>query len=124
MSVVHEALKRARGEEAPVRPSLALKSPDKQPAVLFWAMLFIVIAEAIFCVREHQLRLHAEEKMRSAYLELNDVRRTASDLRELRMKVIDVEKDNLQKEKKISGLTKRLHDSEMEKIRLSEVLSK
>ena len=98
-------------------------------------MLFFVLTEAALCWREHGLRLRAEEKMRKAYLELNDVRggymlksstvrRSASELRELRAKLTEVESDNLDKEKKVSELTKRLHETEMEKIRLSEVSSK
>ncbi len=132
MSVVHEALKRAGLPEQPV---LTVKSTGKQPAWLFWVMLFFVLAESALYWREHSLRLRAEEKMRMAYLELNDargqslektgtVRRAASDLRELRLKLTGVETENLRKEKKISDLTKRLHESEMEKIRLSEFSSK
>ena len=132
MSVVHEALKRAG---SPKQPVLTVKSTGKQPAWLFWVMLFFVLAESALYWREHSLRLRAEEKMRMAYLELNDargqslektgtVRRAASDLRELRLKLTGVETENLRKEKKISDLTKRLHESEMEKIRLSEFSSK
>jgi len=144
MSVVHEALKRAGGGEPPPsstppsgeqRPSLTVKSTGKQPAWLFWTMLFLVLAEAGLYWREHSLRLRSEEKMRSAYLELNDargknlekagsVKRAASDLLDLRMKLTEVETDNLKKEKKISDLTRRLHESEMEKIKLSEFSTK
>ena len=138
MSVVHEALKRAGGKPNPPpaeQPSLTVKSAGKQPVWLFWVMLFIVLAEAALCWREHTLRVRSEEKMRMSYLELNDargqslektgtVRRAASDLRELRLKLTEVETENLKKEKKISDLTKRLHESEMEKIRLSEFSSK
>ena len=135
MSVVHEALKRAGGDAPKERPSLTVKSPGKQPAWLFWAMLFFVIAEAGLCWREHALRLHSEEKMREAYLELNDVRgknldkggtvkRAMNESLELRMKLTEVETENLKKEKKISDLTRRLHESEMEKIKLSEFSTK
>ena len=142
MSVVHEALKRAGGKKipppassSPLQPTLTVKSVGKQPAWLFWVMLFFVLAEAALCWREHILRLRSDEKMRLSYLELNDtrgqslektstVRRAASDLRELRLKLTEVETENLKKERKISDLTKRLHESEMEKIRLSEFSSK
>ncbi len=83
-------------------------------------MLFFVLAEAVLCWREHDLRLSAEEKMRMAYLELNDMRgglmlksssmrRSASELRELREKNYQLERENVEKELKISELTKRLH---------------
>lgn len=135
MSVVHEALKRAGGGAPKERPSLTVKSPGKQPAWLLWVMLFFVVAEAGLCWREHSLRLRSEEKMRAAYLELNDargqslektgtVKRAASDLLDLRMKLTEVETENLKKEKKISDLTRRLHESEMEKIKLSEFSTK
>ncbi len=147
MSVVHEALKRAGGKSNPPpapssttplsseQPALTVKSTGKQPVWLFWLMLFFVLAEAALCWREHTLRLRSEDKMRASYLELNDargqslektstVRRAASDLRELRLRLTEVETENLKKERKISDLTKRLHESEMEKIRLSEFSSK
>ena len=131
MSVIHEAVKRARGEKSPQRPALTKKSPEFKPSVLVWVLLFFLIAEAALCWREHNLRLHSEEKMHQAYLQLNDsrgeyleksdtVRRSASELRELRAKLSQVESDNLEKEKKLSGLTKEIHQTEMEKFRLED----
>ena len=133
MSVIHEAVKRARGgEESSSAPSAPLKAgkPSRKNA-LVWTLLVFVIAEAALCFREHDLRLHSEEKMRKAYLELNDTRgnyleksdtarRSASELRELRSKISEVESDNFEKEKKISMLTKQEHETEMEKFRLED----
>ena len=162
MSVLHEAIKRAREARArqggksqpsaaapPVapadapRPSLTVRSVRRAPAWIGWLMLFFLLAEGALYLRERNLRLHSEDKMRAAYLQLNDVRgeylqksdtvrRSASELRELRTKLDDalrsktelakakqaVEYDNLNKEKNVSELRKQMHEIEMSKYRL------
>ena len=91
---------------------------------LSWAMFFLVLVESAFCVREHQLRLRAEEKMKLAYLALNDVRGQSLDSQALRRQLDQalrekselarshqsLEFDNLNKEKKISKMTRELHE--------------
>jgi hypothetical protein len=151
MSVIHEAVKRARAAwqekrsqtPAPARAALTVRPAPARGAWLAWLMLFFVLAEGALYWRERALRLRSQEKMRAAYLELNDARgevlqkkqvqiRNASELRELRTKLDEalrsktevlnakqaVEYDNLDKQKKVSDLTKRAHKAEMDKFQL------
>jgi len=153
MSVIHESLKKAResrqqkdpGTPAGEGSTLTVRA-GRSPGVRFWwLMLFFVLAEGAFFIRESALRLKAEEKMKQAYLELNDVRGNSllvqkkkiqiesqvEDLRnQLKKAVLDktdllrskrsVELENLEKEKKISELTKTMHEVEMSKFQLKE----
>ena len=87
-------------------------------------MFFLVLAESVFCIAEHQQRLRAEEKMKLAYLALNDVRGQSLDSQALRRQLDQavrekneyvrlqqsLEFDNLNKEKKISKMTRELHE--------------
>ena len=159
MSVIHEAIKRARatrqeGKQSPAAPKSAAAEGigpaavvvKKEPLVLswfVWIMLFFVLAEGALYVRERSQRLRSEEKMRAAYLELNDARgdfldkkdsekRVMTDLQELESKYNaalrskaevlrskqDVEFENLDKQKKINELTKKNHELEMDKFHL------
>lgn len=153
MSVIHESLKRAREarqKKTPpvsheISPTITVRSERKAASRLVWLMSFFVLAEGAFFVRESALRQRAEEKMKQAYLELNDARGDSLDVRkkkkemesrvmdlqrELKKAVIDktelisakrsVELENLEKEKKISALTKDMHRIEMSKYQLKE----
>ena len=154
MSVIHEAIKRARAAKTapPVpspgdKPAVTVKTARQAPAWLWWLMLFFVLAEGALFLSERSRRLGAEEKMRQAYLQMNDARgeyleksvsesRAAEELRELKTKYNDalrsktqvlnekqsVEYDNLTKQKMISDLTKKTHESQMEKLRLESEL--
>lgn len=153
MSVIHESLKKARETRQPKDqatpsgevPALTVRT-GRPPSVRFlWLMLFFVLLEGAFFIRESALRHKAEEKMKQAYLELNDVRGNSleaqkkkvqiesqvEDLRDqLKKAVLDktdvlrskrsVEMENLDKEKKISELTKTMHEVEMSKFQLKE----
>lgn len=160
MSVIHEAIKRARQARqarqeknppaAPSRaPDLTVRSAVRRPVWPWWVMSFFVFVSCALAWREHRLRLKSENKMRAAYLELNDVRgdfletkknkteaevRYASEINEMGQKLNDalkvktelihakqaVEFDNLDKEKKLSLLTKKAHETEMDKFRLQD----
>jgi septal ring factor EnvC (AmiA/AmiB activator) len=150
MSVIHESLKRARQPKDRATPSgevpaLTVRTGRAPGVRLWWVMLFFVLAEGVLFVRESALRLRAEDKMRQAYLELNDARGNsieaqkksaqigsqAEDLRDQLKKAVQdradllrakrsVETENLEKEKKIAELTKSVHEVEMSKFQLKE----
>ncbi len=150
MSVIHEAVKRARAAKAAPPASPADRSPaltvertGGTPSWVWWLMLFFVLAEGAFYLRERGRRLDAEDKMRQAYLQLNDTRgeyleksataiRSSSELDTLKTKYNEalrskaeilrntqhVEFENLAAHKKVSDLTKKLHETEMARLRL------
>ena len=153
MSVIHEAIKRARairqekkqspGDPASVPPQVVVQGGGTVPAWLLWMMLLFVLAEGGLYLRERASRLHSEDKMRKAYLELNDARgeyldksashkRVMTDLQEMESKYTaalhakeealkakdNVEFDNLTNQKKVNDLTREKHDLEMDKYRL------
>ena len=153
MSVIHEALKRAREarqKKSPLvsqnpDPAFTVRTSGRPAAWLVWLMSFFVLAEGAFFVRESFLRQRAEEKMKQAYLELNDARGDSLEVRkkkgEMESRIVDlqqqlkkavldktdllstkrsVELENLEKEKKISELTKSMHRVEMNKYQLKE----
>lgn len=145
MSVLHEAVKRARGAKTPPRPALTIEREKGAPSWVWWLMLFFVLAEGALYLRERGERLDAEEKMRQAYLQLNDTRgeflegsaravRAFSELDALKVKYNEavrskadilrntqsVEVENLTAQKKIAELTKKLHETEMARLRLEE----
>jgi hypothetical protein len=155
MSAIHEAIKKAREarqEKSPAapsasatKPSLTLKSPRQTPPWLWWAMLFFVLAEGALYLYERQKRARSEDKMRLAYLELNDVRgevidsemkqsATKARIAQLEARLGEAEEEkariesakqrvefeNLDKEKKVSKLTKEMHEVEMTKFQLQD----
>jgi ribosomal protein S13 len=126
-------------------PSLIVRTGRPVSAWLLWSMLALVLAEGAFFVREGALRRKAEYKMKLAYLELNKARGDSIDVRtkkveielqieglrnQLKKAVTNkadmssakrlVELENLEKEKKISELTKKMHEVEMDKFQLKE----
>jgi septal ring factor EnvC (AmiA/AmiB activator) len=135
MSVIHEAIKRARGGDKPSpRPALTVQSGAKNPGWIVWAMLAFILVLSALLLRESSLRHRSEEKMKMAYLKLNDERgdfmdkrdtaiRTASELRELKAANLAVEEENFRKEKQVAEIKKKLHESEMERIRLEAALA-
>ena len=145
MSVIHEALRRARQSRptkngpsnAPTgeKPALTVRSSRQAPAWLGWLLMVFVLAEGALYLRERSVRLHSEDKMRAAYLALNDTRGdTTEEIRRLKVKLNEAERsktaalnvkqsvefDNLRKEKKVSELTKEMHLAEMSKYRLQD----
>ena len=133
MSVIHEALRRARAIRP--KPSVTVRSRGPAPAWLGWLMLFFVLAEGALYLRERYLRTHSQEKMRLAYLALNDARGDSTEeIRRLKVKLNEalrskddiasvkqsVEFDNVRKEQKLSDLTKEMHGLEMSKMRLQD----
>lgn len=166
MSVIHEAVKKARQvwkeDQTPDRLSAVSPEPKTEkshfsiqktgrtaPEWVVWFLSALVLAEAGLCFWESNRRQKAEEKMKLAYLELNDARgnyldakkdkeevdlkrsreirklqeqmeRAVAERREIAMQKQSVEFDNLQKTKKISELTKNIHQLEMDKYKLQD----
>ena len=153
MSVIHEAIKRARavrqekkqssGAPASEPPQVVVQGGGTVPAWLLWMMLLFVLAEGALYLRERGERIHSEDKMRKAYLELNDERgklldknashkRVMTDLQEMESKYNaalrsreeafkakeNVEFDNLTNQKKVNDLTREKHELEMDKYKL------
>ena len=157
MSVIHEAVKRARQDraqrtvqEAKTQEVTTLRAgTGAGGSWILWVLSALVILEAGALVWVKSAKDHAEGKLTSAYLELNDVRgeyldtkkglvdteaRLASENRALQTKLKElqaqkadiaaakqsVEFDNLKKEKTLASLTKQAHESEMAKLHLED----
>jgi hypothetical protein len=117
MSVIHEALKRVRESRQTPRVSLAWLAKAVRSSWMAWTVtaFAVVLAMTSLYFREFQSGNKSHTKLRLALLELNDAR---LDRDSLAAKKQEVEYDNFEKEKKISGLTKELHLLEMGKLQL------
>lgn len=145
MSVIHEAVKRARSSQpektasrlSPEASSEKVPASSASPAIL-WVLAALALFEALALAWVVVEKSRTEGKLQSAYLELNDVRgealdakkgivdseaRMGSENRILKKKLKELESvefENLEKERTISGLTKRTHEAEMARYRLEE----
>lgn len=133
MSVIHEIMKRAGAHPGAPRPSLTVRTAEGASPRWMWLMLLLVLGEGALFALERGRRLDAEGKMRQAYLQLNDARgesleRSASAVRASeRLQALGAQYDKTQVEilglqKKNAELTKRMHQTEMEKLRLEQEL--
>lgn len=135
MSVIHEALRQARDPKSPKKTTTPVLVRSRASSWVWWAMLFFVLAEGALFLRERNMRLRSEEKMKLAYLELNDGRGAASsEIAELNEKLREalraktelarskqsVEYDNVEKEKQLSVLKKEKHEAEMGRYHLQD----
>lgn len=115
------------------------------PLALWILTLVLFLVETGLYVRERGLRQKAEDKMRQALLLLNDERGQSMDslkskveteaslavTKQERDKALaetnsllkakqQLEFDNLEKEKKVSGMSKEIHDLQMKNLELTE----
>ena len=83
MSVIHDALKRARQSRSTPRPAAPAGAQPPAfgggpkggaPAWLWWLTLVLFLAESGLHFHTYQRRLKAEEKLQNALLQLNDER--------------------------------------------------
>ena len=151
MSVIHDALKRARRSRPIPAPGAPLSAPGPKgsaPVWLWWLTLALFLIESGLLFHTYQRRLKAEEKLQNALLQLNDERaRTlellseksvfdarlaqAEDERDqaiLQKDAVskakqDVEFENLEKEKKMFEMSKQIHELEMVKWQLTNELN-
>lgn len=128
MSVVHEAIKRSSAaKNAPgvspalSKPALTVEGARSSPAWLWWLMLFFVLAEGGLYLRERSLRLDAQEKMLRLKTKYNDALRSKTEALNAEQ---SVEYDNLANQKKVSDLTKKMHEIEMSRLRLEDEVKK
>ena len=130
----------------PPAPSVVAVTVTKGPAVswLWWLTLALFLAESGLIFREFQLRRKSETKLHQALLLLNDERGKSLDLlkektefegqlaalQDARDKAIAekeslaqgkrrVEFENLEKEKKVSQMTKEMHVLQMRNVQLA-----
>ena len=118
MSVIHEALKRARdlhhkkpsslSASVEAKPALTVHSERKPGAWIVWLMSFFVLAEGAFFVRESAQRQRAEEKMRQAYLELNGARGDS----------LEIRKEKVEMESRVTDLQRQLKKVVLDKTEL------
>ena len=125
MSVINEALKQAEGPEK--SPSLT-PNPSRSLPMAWWVAIFaVLIAMVSLYVNEFQSRQKAQAKLQAALLQLNDARSEAmtameqkewalAEKKALAAKTQEVEYDNFEKEKKISDLSKEVHELKMVKM--------
>ncbi len=123
MSVINEALKRAR--EFSQKPGSPANRPGKTTLdfsskawILAWIAVFIAGASLYY--REFQSHQKTQTKLQQALLKLNDARGEAMQAYGLVAKKQVLEYDNLEKEKKISELSKQLHELKMDKLQSTQ----
>ena len=127
MSIINEALKRAKegGAPEPPPPATAPRPASAGPSKAWIAAgVAVFIAASALYWREFQSRQGAQAKLQAALLQLNDARTQAAQADEEKVRALremeavaakqrEVEYDNFEKEKKISDLSKEVHELHM-----------
>ena len=125
MTVIDEALKRAeQPKQKPVKQAYPPGSPRSLSRAWAVAAFAVFVAIASLYVREIQSRQKTQAKLLAALLKLNDAREDAKQAREERARALadkdaiaakdrQVEYDNIEKEKKISDLSREVHELKM-----------
>ena len=131
MSIINEALKRAgepEKKQVAALPPISSASSPKQARSLSRAWLIAIFAVSIalasLYASEFQSRQKAQAKLQAALLQLNDARSEAMKATEQKERVLaekkllatkaqEVEYDNFEKEKRISDLSKEVHELKM-----------
>lgn len=131
MSVIHETLKRARESRQKPGVPFAWLGKAVRSSSMAWTVagLAVLIAATSLYYREFQSGKKSHTKLQLALLKLNDARVEAEDALKQKAKLEaerdslaakkqEVEYDNIEKEKKISGFSRQMHDLEMRKLQL------
>ena len=129
MSVINEALKRAgepekKQSQAPARQVSSPKPARPLSTVWLVAIFAVLIAMASLYANELGSRQKAQAKLQAALLQLNDARSQAMEEAQQKSRALaekaaiaakkqEVEYDNFEKEKKISDLSKEIHELKM-----------
>ncbi len=120
MSVVHEALKQVKeigGKSTVISSPLPRRLPKSKPATIAWIAILIAISSLYY--REIQTSQRTRTKLQQALLQLNDARIQADQARQMVVAKQQLEYENFEKEKKISRLSKELHELKMSKPQLA-----